>query len=291
MPDDKVRRALISEIQEDSVAYASLYRVAVSLGKKDDAKTLYDRALYYRNVFDPADHFFHPRNADGNWAEPFDPSENNHRFLEGSGWHYQWLAPADLAWLVEAVGRDTFNERLARFFDYPKSGWYSLYYNPYNETDLEAPFEFNFSGEPWMSQRVVRRVLNETYTLTPDGVPGNDDCGAMSSWAVMAMMGFYSVDPASLAYELVSPVFSKVVIHLQAPYSGKMFTIETSPNPETTPYVHNVKMNGKDYSRNWIPFHEMSSGGVLHFTLGTAPNVSWGAAAADAPPSLSDSQP
>ncbi len=291
VPNDIIKRGSVSEIQEDSIAYASLYRVAVDLGKTDDAKMLRERALYYRNVFDPADRFFRPRNSDGQWVAPFDPSQSNHGFLEGSGWHYQWFAPSDVAWLVQAVGRNTFNRRLTQFFNYPTPGWYGQYYNPYNETDLEAPFEFNFSGQPWNSQRAVRRALKENYTDTPDGVPGNDDCGEMSSWAVMAMMGIYSIDPASLAYELVTPVFPKVVVHLQAPYPGKTFTVEASPNPETAPYIQNVQVNGKTYTRNWIPFQDISSGDTLRFTLSAQPNPSWGSAAADAPPSLSDPQP
>ena len=99
---------------------------------------------------------------------------------------------------------------------------------------------FNFSGQPWKTQRVVRRVLQENYFDAPDGIPGNDDCGAMSSWAVLSMMGIYSVDPASLAYELVGPTFPKVVIHLQEPYPGKTFTIEAigeSAKPRPTSRV------------------------------------------------------
>ncbi|MFT4112072.1 GH92 family glycosyl hydrolase [Silvibacterium sp.] len=289
-PQDKVDYGSVSQIQEDAIAYASLYRVAKSLGKTDEAKTMYGRALYYRNVFDPDDRFFRPRNADGSWVPDFDPTQNK-GFIEGSGWHYQWFAPTDMAWLIHAVGPDLFDQRLTSFFDYKTPGWYGQYYNPYNETDLEAPFEFNFSGRPWETQRVVRRVLSENYPDTPDGIPGNDDAGEMSSWAVMSMMGFYSIDPASLAYELTSPVFPKVVIHLRAPYKGKTFTIETSANPGDTPYIQDVKLNGAAYAKNWIHFHDISDGGKVHFKLGTSPNQAWGSGAADAPPSLSEEQP
>lgn len=291
VPNDKIKYGSVSQIQEDGIAYASLYRLAVSLGKTDAANTLYQRALYYRNVFNPQDHFFRPRNADGQWVEPFDPVKTKPGFIEGSGWHYQWMAPWDMAWLIHAVGPDLFNQRLNAFFDYKHPDWTGQYYNPYNETDLEAPFEYNFSGQPWRGQQAVRRVLSENYLDTPNGVPGNDDCGEMSSWAVMSMMGIYSVDPASLAYELVSPVFSKIVVHLHAPYAGKQFTIETSPHPESTPYIQSVKLNGRTHTRNWVPFQDMSKGGVLQFVLGTAPNRAWGSAASNAPPSLSDSRP
>jgi predicted alpha-1,2-mannosidase len=291
VPNDKMQYGSVSQIQEDAVAYASLYRLAVALGKTDEAKTLYDRALDYRNVFDPADKFFRPRNADGQWVPHFDPSQEEHGYIEGSGWHYQWLEPADLAWAIQAMGPDLFNQRLTHFFDYKKPGWYGDYYNPYNETDLEAPFEFNFSGEPWKTQHVVRRVLAENYTASPDGVPGNDDCGEMSSWAVMSMMGFYSVDPASLAYELVSPVFPRIVVHLQAPYKGGTFTIETSADPGSTPYITKVALDGRTHAQNWIDFRDITRGGTLRFSLDAVADKSWGAAPQDAPPSLSQAKP
>jgi predicted alpha-1,2-mannosidase len=357
VPNDKISYGSVSQIQEDCIAYASLYYLAEDLGKTREAKTLYERALYYRNVFDHQDGFFRPRNADGKWVPDFDPAserrlsglfrevqklkpEQQKRmrqaffemrnksearrqeflkspevqqnfspherallekasqqlmvptgFIEGSGWHYQWLAPSDMAWLVKAMGKERFNQRLLEYFNYPKPGWYGQYYNPYNETDLEAPFEFNFSGEPWETQRVVRRVLNENYTTAYDGIPGNDDCGEMSSWAALTMMGIYTVDPASLAYELVSPVFSKVVVHLQAPYAGKTFTIEATSNPDAKPYIQSVKLNGRDHSKNWIKFGDISAGGTLQFALGPEPNKTWGAAADDAPPSISEMQP
>jgi predicted alpha-1,2-mannosidase len=291
VPDDKVSYGSVSQLQEDAIAYASLYRLARDIGKTGEAKTLYDRALYYRNLFNPDDRYFRPRNADGQWVPDFNPAQNWHGFIEGTGWDYQWLAPLDMAWLVNAVGRDLFNQRLTEFFNYKIPAWYVQYYNPYNETDLQAPFEFNFSATPWESQRVVRRVLDENYTDQPDGVPGNDDCGEMSSWAVLSMMGIYSVDPASLAYELVGPEFPKIVLHLHEPYAGRLFTIEAQGNPRTAPYIQSVRLNGRPRRQNWISFQSIAAGGTLHLAVGPKPNPEWGSAPKDAPPSLSDVQP
>jgi predicted alpha-1,2-mannosidase len=288
VPADKITYGSVAKTLEYSLADASLYRLALALHKTADARSLYDRALFYRNLFDPEDGFFRPRDADGTWVPDFNPSLDSHGFAEGTGWHYQTFAPSDLAWLVKAVGRQRFNDRTTEFFNYPSPGWYAQYYNPYNETDLQAPFVFNFSGQPWKSQHFVRRVLDENYTDTPDGIPGNDDAGAMSSWAVLSMMGIYTVDPSSLAYELVSPDFPKVVVHLHAPYAGSTFTITTTNDPNTTPYIQRVQLNGREHSRNWILFRDITDGGSLHFTLGANPNTHWGTQPDDAPPSLSD---
>jgi putative alpha-1,2-mannosidase len=105
------------------------------------------------------------------------------------------------------------------------------------------------------------------------------------------MMGFYPVDPTSLAYELTSPVFPKITIHLSAPYKGKTFTIESSPDPEHLTYIQRVDLNGKAHTKNWMRFQNVSDGGTMKFTLGSAPNESWGARKEDAPPSLSDETP
>lgn len=290
VPNHQTGYGSVSELQEDATAYAALYRLGMDLGRQSEAKLLYDRALYYRNVFDPKDRFFRPREADGTWVPDFNPAAYEDGFVEGSGWQYQTFAPSDLAWLVQATGRDLFNRRMETFFDYPEPGWYTRYYNPYNEPDLQAPYVFHFSGEPWESSRVVRRVLRENYFDAPNGVPGNDDCGAMSSWAVLSMMGIYSVDPTSLAYELVGPMFPKIVIHLSKPYAGTDFVITTTANPDSMPYIRSSTLDGRHYTRNWIGFRSITAGGTMHFTLGLSPDKSWGSASADAPPSLSGTQ-
>jgi predicted alpha-1,2-mannosidase len=293
VPNDQVTYGSVSQLQEDCIAYASLYRLAVQLGKTSEAPMLYQRALYYRNLFNPESGFFQPRNSDGSWAPNFDPTNQDETqgFIEGSGWHYLWLAPSDLAWLIGAEGSTQFNARLLGFFADPQPEWKGQYYNPYDEPDLEAPFEFNFSGEPWESQRVVRQSLAENYTTSPDGLPGNDDCGEMSSWAVLSMMGIYTVDPTSLAYELVSPVFSHVILNLQPPYSGQTITIQASPDPATNPYIQAVTLNGVVHAQNWVALRDLTAGANLQFKLGVEANTAWGSAPEDAPPSLSMTQP
>ncbi len=291
VPDDKIRYGSVSQLQEDAIAYGSLYRLALVLDHPHAARQFYRRALYVRNLFDSQDHMFRPRLSNGQWRPNFNPAQPGHGFIEGSGWQYQWFDPEDMAWLIGAVGRQRFNRRLDAFFAQTDIQRHGRYYNPGNETDLEAPYEYDFSGQPWKTQALVRRVLSQNFRDAPDGSPGNDDCGEMASWAVFSMMGFYSVDPASLAYELTSPVFSKIVIHLHAPYPGKTFTIQASPNPGSHGYIQSARLNGKASSRDWINVHAITRGGRLQFVLSAMPNRSWGAAAADAPPSLSQRQP
>ena len=246
---------------------------------------LLKRAEFERNLFDASDGYFRPRLSNGKWRTPFDPNQTQ-GYVEGSGWHYQWLAPADMSWLVATVGKDRFNRRLQSFFDYPKSQWNSKYYNPYNETDLEAPFEFDYSGKPWRTQAAVRRVLREDYNTSPDGVPGNDDLGEMSSWCVCSMMGIYAIDPASTTYALSTPVFPSVTIHLSRPYNGRTFTILTTPTGEKAVYTRAVTLNSQPLNDDYITAADITSGGTIHFIAGTAPNRKWAATPSTEPSSI-----
>lgn len=285
VPDDKEGYGSVSQIQEDCVAYASLAYVAHALHHNADATMLLQRAKYERNAFDMADGYFRPRLSNGKWRTPFDANQTQ-GYVEGSGWHYQWLAPSDMSWLVSAVGRNRFNRRLEAFFNYPKSQWNSKYYNPYNETDLEAPFEFDYSGKPWRTQAAVRRVLSEDYTVSPDGVPGNDDLGEMSSWCVCGMMGMYAIDPASTTFALSTPVFPRVTITLSSPYAGKQFTITSTPTGAKAVYTKSVTLNGHSLKNDYISAAAITSGGNLQFVASIAPNKKWASAVANEPRSI-----
>lgn len=287
LPYDKVDYGSVSKTLEYTLAYASLARLAKDIHKDAEADQLHERALFYRNLFDRDTGFFRPRHSDGSWLPDFNPAQDGHGFVEGTGWHYFSFAPADMSWLVESMGGARFNQRLDAFFAYPRPGWYAQFYNPFNETDFQAPFAFHFSGRPWKSQEVVHRILRENYLDTPDGIPGNDDCGATSSWAVLSMMGLYTVDPTSLAYELIPPSFPRIVIHLDAPYPAHAFTLTAHGSTAATPYIRAVTVNGHSHHRNWLNFDDIRRGGSLVFTLGATPDTAWGSRPEDAPPSIS----
>ena len=171
VPTDKVEYGSVAKTQEYALAYASLYRLAVALGKTSDAKMLYDRALYYRNVFDPEDRFFRPPQRRRNMGARLQSSARWPWICRRHGLALSVVCPSGPGMVGKAVGRDRFNQRMTEFFDYPAPGWYAQYYNPYNETDMQAPFVFNFSGQPWKTQRVVRRVLQENYSTRRTAFP------------------------------------------------------------------------------------------------------------------------
>jgi putative alpha-1,2-mannosidase len=125
-------------------------------------------------------------------------------------------------------------------------------------------------------------VLNTIWKNAPDGIPGNDDLGEMSSWAVFAMIGFYPEIPGRAELVLGSPLFTSVTVHRA---NGDVHVI--APAAATNaPYVQSLKVNGKSSSKTWLPESFALKGGTLEFDLGGTPNKSWGTQTEDQPPSF-----
>ncbi|MDQ2800570.1 MAG: glycoside hydrolase family 92 protein, partial [Armatimonadota bacterium] len=116
--------------------------------------------------------------------------------------------------------------------------------------------------------------------------PGNDDCGTMSAWYVFAALGLYPTDPARPAYELCSPLFPRAVVHLDAPYTIRQFTVEALNTSAENVYLRRLRVGSQEWSRPWLTPAEIAKGGTLKFTLGAEPDKGWGTAQAVRPPSL-----
>ena len=193
----------------------------------------------------------------------------------------------DMAGLIALFGGDDpFNAELDKFFGYTHPGWTGQYYNPYNETDLQAPFLYDYSGAPWKTQARVRELLADAYGTTPSGIPGNDDCGTMSAWYVFAALGLYPTDPARPAYELCAPLFPRAVVHLDAPYPISQFTIEAPDASATNVYVRGLRVGDRAWTKPWLTQADIAHGGTLRYKLGAAPDKGWGAGKEERPPSL-----
>jgi predicted alpha-1,2-mannosidase len=245
--------------------------------------------------------YFMNRNADESWPpvhkdddEDNDPTPHAFTpstgagFVEGSAAQYVWMVPFNVAGLFEQMGgRDKAVARLDKFF-YDEKGVPAvtkagpLHAELANEPSIETPWLYDFAGQPWKTQQLVRQVLNTIWKDAPDGIPGNDDLGEMSSWAVFASMGLYPEIPGRAELVLASPLFSKLTIHRP---NGDIHI--RAPGAATYRfYVQGVKVNGKPSSKTWLPESFSLSGGTLEFDLGDLPNKSWGVGRDDEPPSF-----
>ncbi|UIJ44369.1 GH92 family glycosyl hydrolase [Sphingomonas cannabina] len=270
---------------------------AERLGKHDDARLFRQRALNYRNVFDRSVGFIRGRTANGKWIAPFDPGEPYYNFMmkEASGWSTLWLVPHDVQGLIDLLGgRKAFNAKLDEFFGTPYNpkgicrdctGMIGQYVQG-NQPDQHAPYLYAWSGQPWKTQALTRRILDQLYGSDASGYafPGMDDQGATSSWYVLSAMGFYTVDPSSQYYVLGSPIFDTVKLRLG---NGRTLEIVARNNSAANMYVQSATLNGRRWTKPWFSHDDIKDGAKLVLEMGPKPNPAWGSAPTDAPPSLS----
>jgi predicted alpha-1,2-mannosidase len=269
---------------------------AKKLGKEDDYNLFLKRAHNYQNVFDPGTHFMRGKTEDGQWISPFDPREPYYNFMmkEGSGWSTLWLVPHDVQGLIDLLGgREKFSAKLDEFFGTPYTakgicrdctGVIGQYVQG-NQPDQQAAYFYDWSGQPWKTQELTRKILALMYGSDRYGLafPGMDDQGSTSSWYVMSALGFYPVDPSSPDYILGSPIFDKATIHMG---NGHDFTIVAHNNSAKNIYIQSATLNGKPWNKPWFRHSDMVDGGTLLLTMGPLPNKAWGSAADAAPPSM-----
>jgi predicted alpha-1,2-mannosidase len=192
-----------------------------------------------------------------------------------------WFVPHDIYGLIDLMGKDRFVGAMEDMFEKTPSnfGW-NPYYNHSNEPVHHVPYLFVYAGQPWLTQKWVRRILEQAYYAEVDGICGNDDMGQMSAWYVMSALGFYPVCPGDNVYVLGSPLFGKAVIRLDSKWQrGTTFVIIAHGNSSANCYVQSAQLNGKPLQRAWITHAEINSGGTLEFVMGSEPNFRWGTTA------------
>jgi predicted alpha-1,2-mannosidase len=290
---------------EDVSAEFGISALAGHLGDESVRQRFAVRAQYWKNIWNPNaapdGGYFMNRNADGSWpaVQTDDDDDNDQKphkftpatgagFVEGSAAQYVWMVPFNVAGLFEQMGgREKAVARLDRFFYDDKGAPAVTKAGPLhaeldNEPSIETPWLYDFAAQPWKTQQLVRQVLNTIWKNAPSGIPGNDDLGEMSSWAVFASMGIYPEIPGRAELVLGSPLFSKVTIHRA---EGDVRIVAKAASPDKF-YVRAVRVNGKASSRTWLPESFAIKGGILEFDLSSTPDKSWGVNRGDEPPSF-----
>jgi len=269
---------------EYGVADFALALVAHRLGRDSEAAEHLKRSLNYRNILDPETRWIRGRDAQGNWATPFDPTggespeqTTGRGFQEGNSWQYSWLAMHDGRKLMELMGGDDVAiERLDQMFSLPAEAQnrltlFGLVYRfaqwaPGNEHDLEVPWMYHFAGQPWKAAAELADARH-LYRPTIDGLPGNDDLGGLSSWHALDMLGLGALVPGAPYFALGSPAFE----HAEIDTADGTFTIES---PGSGPDVADASLNGAPLDRAWIYDSEMT--GTLRLERSPAANEEWG---------------
>jgi len=264
--------------------------MAKLLGKQDDAAMFMKLAQNYRNLYDASTGFMRPKTKEGQWRTPFRPDQEYDDYVETDAWQASFSVPHDVEGLIDLHGGDApFLDKLNGLFtasstvvdSRPDVTGMVGQDAQGNEPSNHNAYLFSFAGAPWMTQKWVRKVAG-LYRNTPAGIPGNDDCGQLSSWFVFAALGFYPVNAANGVYVIGSPLVNRAAIRNPA---GKGFTIVAENNSAENIYIQSAKLNGRELTRSWLTHAEIVAGGDLVFRMGSKPNKEWGAAKADRPPS------
>jgi len=258
-----------------------LAQMARSLGKPDDVALFEKRAGSWRNQYDSTTGYVRRRHSNGQFVAPFKPHHfgtmggwNGPGFIEGTAWLYTYFVPHDLPGLIGLLGRDRFNQRL-------EEGFARGHVDLTNQPNLQAPFLFNYSGKPWQTQRYTRYVVDSLYNTSPyQGWVGEEDEGQLSAYGVLLMMGLFEMDGGCAArpfYDLSSPLFSRITLHLDKRYyGGNTFTIEARNNSPRNRYIQSATLNGKPLTQPRLHHNDLVKGGRLILQMGAKPNQQWG---------------
>ncbi len=266
-------------------------QMAKALGKTEDYNYFMKRSQYYRNVFDPSTGYMRAKYAGGPWTEDFsvrtgaggqgqDFGYGSKNYVEANAWQFSWFVPQDVPALIDLMGIDEFNSRLEDGFKKSYPYFTSEFVNIGNQPNMEAPWLFNYSRKPWLTQFWVREVLDNYFGTDPvGGYHGDEDQGQMGAFYVMSAMGLFEMDGGSSVdpvYEISSPVFKKITIQLdQNYYEGKEFVIEAKNFSSENKYIQSAKLNGKELTNFWFSHDEFAKGGKLELVMGAEPNKEW----------------
>jgi predicted alpha-1,2-mannosidase len=295
------RRQSISIILGNSYDNWCLAQIAKTLGKTEDYKQFLKASYSYRNVYNNKTAFFHPKDKNGDFIIPFDYRFSGGQgtrdyYGENNGWIYRWDVqhnPEDLITLMG--GREQFIENLNNTFREPlgesKFNFYHQLpdhtgnvgqFSMANEPCLHIPYLYNYAGQPWMTQKRIRTLLDQWFRSDLMGIPGDEDGGGMSAFVVFSMMGFYPVTPGSPTYNIGSPVFERIKLNLGA---DKYFEISAENYAPGNKYIQSATLNGTPLNKPWFHHKDIANGGTLVLTMGDKANKEWGASPEDAPPS------
>ena len=257
-------------------------RMAEKLGEKQIADEFYKRSQNYKNVYNPQSGFMQPRDDKGVFIKDFCPDDYTPHICESNGWQYFWSVQQDIDGLIAlAGGKERFAQKLDSMFTYNPSADEDLpifstgmigQYAHGNEPSHHVIYLFNAVGEPWKTQKYAAEVMHELYKNTPAGLCGNEDCGQMSAWYVFSAMGFYPVDPISGKYEIGTPMYPEVKMHLP---NGKTFTILAPGASKENCYIQSVKLKGEPYpyDKTYITHEQIMDGSVFEFKMGPTPGT------------------
>ena len=279
----------------------ALAEMAGEMGKTEDYNYFIQEATNYRNLYRADKKLMWPKNADGEWIDidpKFDGGPGGRDYYdENNGYTYAWQAQHDIHGLIKLMGgREDFTANLDQLFredlGRTKYQFWAKFadatglvgqFSMGNEPSFHIPYLYNYSGEPWHTQKRIRFLLDVWFQDNIFGIPGDEDGGGMTAFVVFSSMGFYPVTPGLPVYTIGSPVFEEVSIKLD---NGNTFTVVAKGCSQVNKYIQSARLNNETLDRPWFTHEDILNGSTLELEMGPYPNKEWGAAPAAAPPSM-----
>jgi predicted alpha-1,2-mannosidase len=270
VPFGKTAESVSRTIEYSSDDY-SVAQFAKALGKTAEYEQLLQWSKNYKNLYDPVSGFFIPKKADGKFLH-FNPKDKLGRqdgFTEGDQWTYLFGAMQDIPGMIGLMGgREKFAARLDENFE-------GHHYHHDNEPGHHYIYLYDYCGQPWKAQELVRKHTTENFRNQPLGINGNEDCGQMAAWYIFGVMGFYPVTPASGIYAIGAPQFPKLILNYKAGGQPKTLTIVAEGLSEENKYIQEVRLDGKVIEHPFITHEALVNGSRLDFRMGPQPNKNW----------------
>lgn len=295
----------VARTLEYAFADFCIYQMGKKMGKPESEIGIYaERAMNYKNVFDPSSNLMRGKNEDGTFQSPFSPFKWGDAFTEGNSWHYTWSVFHDIQGLADLMGgNEVFAQMLDSVFVVPPVFDESYYgqviheiremqimnmgnYAHGNQPIQHMIYLYNYAGQPWKTQYWIREVMNRMYTAQADGYCGDEDNGQTSAWYVFSALGFYPVTPAVDEYVIGAPLFKHMCISLE---NGKKINIEAPANSPENRYVDAISIDGASYDKNYFNYDDLMDGAQIRFEMSDKPNKKRGISPDAYPYSFSNS--
>ena len=278
-----------------------LSRIAEWQKDKKQTEKYRELSRRYRTVYNPDTHFFHPKDRDGEFLPNFDYRFGGgigarDAYDENNGWTYRWDVQHNIADLIYLMGgREAFVRNLDQTFAEPMGRGKREFYTQLpdqtgnigqfsmaNEPSLHIPYLYNYAGAPWKTQKRTRQVMRTWFRNDLMGIPGDEDGGGLTSFAVFTALGFYPVTPGFPVYNIGSPMFTRTTISLP---NGQKLEIVAEDATEENKYIQSAELNGRPWDKPWFSHDDIKNGATLVLEMGSRPNMQWGADEGATPPS------
>ena len=287
VPCDKLNQSVARTLE---YAYDDwcIYTLGKALGRPEKELKVYaQRAMNYRNVFDPSIRLMRGKDSKGNFETPFNPTDWSRSFTEGDTWHWTWCVFHDPQGLIDIMGgKDSFNQMMDSTFIVPPVAKERMIheeremqvmnmgqYAHGNQPIQHMIYLYNYSGQPWKTQYWIREVMDKLYSAHADGYCGDEDNGQTSAWYVFSALGFYPVCPGTDQYIVGTPYFDEVKLHLE---NGKTLEIDADNNSTANRYIQRATLNGQPHAKNYFTHADLMNGGKIEFEMGAKPNTQRG---------------